>query len=338
MNAKHRPTLGRSTRALLAALLALLALAAAGCGRERPSDEAVPGTTGGETGAFGERLSGRVLADGSSTVAPFVTRGAEDFRQEQPGVRVTIGVSGTGGGFERFCRGETDIATASRAIAAEERRLCTRKGVEFLELPVANDALSLIVNRENDWADCLTVEQLKTIWEPGSKIRNWNQVDEAFPDERLTLFGPGTDSGTFDYFTGAIVGEEGASRSDYSATENDNVIVRGVAGEKGGLGYIGLSYVEENEGTLKPVEIDGGDGCVAPSPETVQNGWYKPLARPLFVYVKLRSLERVEVEAFVDFLLANERRLAERALFVPLTDEQLQRTRDRFERALSRIG
>jgi phosphate transport system substrate-binding protein len=324
----------------LAALLALLALLAAGCGRERPGDSAAPTTTQSDEEAiagFGDEdvaLSGSVRADGSSTVAPLVTLAAEKFRKQEPGVNVTVGVSGTGGGFERFCAGETDLSNASRAIEDEEKQACAKEHIQYRELQVANDGLSVVVSPSNDWVDCLTVDQLKKIWEPGSKVKSWKDVDPSFPDEKLLLFGPGTDSGTFDYFTDAIVGEEGASRSDYSATEDDNVIVNGVSGSEGALGYLGLSYVEENAGKLKPLAIDGGDGCVKPSVETVQDGSYKPLSRPLFVYARADALEdKVQVSAFLDFLLAHERALARAALFVPLTGEQLSRARTVLEGA-----
>jgi phosphate transport system substrate-binding protein len=310
-------------------LLAFATLTLAGCGgegRDGASD------TDSETTA-GQGLSGRVQADGSSTVGPLATAAAERFRGVEPDVQVTIGVSGTGGGFERFCRDETDLSNASRTIDEEEAAICEDAGIEYVELPVANDALTVVVNSDNDWVDCLTVGQLKKIWEPGSKVESWQDVDPSFPDEKLTLFGAGTDSGTFDYFTGAINGEEGASRSDYSATEDDNNTVTGVSGEKGGLGYFGFSYFEENQDTLKALEIDGGDGCVAPSVETAQDGSYKPLSRPLFIYAKNESLQRPEVEAFVEYLLDNETEIAEASKFVPLTDEQLEQARGDFEAA-----
>ncbi len=330
--------LERARRLAAPLLIVLAAATAVGCGREgaeqnTPANE----TTASGTGAFEQELTGRVRIDGSSTVGPLMTFAAERFRRQQPGVRVAVGISGTGGGFERFCRGETDISNASRPIKDEERRLCEQKGVEFVELHVANDGLSVVGNPQNDWADCLTVDQLKRVWQPGSRIRNWNQVDADFPSEKLTLYGAGTDSGTFDYFTEAIVGEEGRSRTDYNATENDDVTVRGVSGERGALGYLGLSYVEENEGRLKALEIDGGDGCVAPSAETVQNGSYRPLSRPLYVYVKTAALQRMEVAAFLEHVLDNERELARSALFVPLTDEQLSAARNRFEEAVAKV-
>jgi phosphate transport system substrate-binding protein len=308
----------------------LVAFVAAGC-RQRPSHEAAPPSPQDDAAAIApfeeEALTGRVEADGSSTVAPLMTLAAETFRKQEPGVKVSVGVSGTGGGFERFCRGETDLSDASRPIEDDEKALCAKHKVDFLELRVANDGIAVAANTKNDWAKCLTLEQLKKIWEPGSNVGNWKQVDSNFPDEPLKLFGAGTDSGTFDYFTEAIVGEEGKSRSDYQASENDNVLVSGVAGEKGALGYFGLSYFEQNKARLKAVEVDGGDGCVAPSAETVQDGSYRPLSRPLFIYVKKDALERRAVDAFVQYVLDHEPRLARRALFVPLTPEQLDESR-----------
>ena len=313
---------------LLLGLVALLA----GCGGGRGDDDAA-GTTPAATGG-GSDLSGRIQVDGSSTVGPFATAAAERFQQENSGVQVTVGVSGTGGGFERFCRGETDLSNASRPIKDEEASACKDAGIEPVEFQVANDALTVVVNKENDWAKCLTVEQLAKIWGPDSKVKNWNEVDPSFPDERLSLFGPGTDSGTFDYFTDVINGEEGASRSDYSASEDDNNTVTGVAGEKGGLGYFGFSYFEENQDTLNAAEIDAGDGCVAPSVENAQNGTYKPLSRPLFIYAKQEALGKPEVAAFMQYVLDNGIEIAEASQFVPLTDEQLTKAESDLESAL----
>ena len=315
----------------IALLLGLLVLLAAGCGRD--DDSATSGTTATSEGG-GSDLSGRIEVDGSSTVGPYTTAAAERFQKENSGVQVTVGVSGTGGGFERFCRGETDISNASRAIKEEEAAACETKGIEYVEFQIANDALTVIVNKDNDWAKCLTVDQLSKIWAPGSKVDNWNQIDPAFPDQKLTLFGPGTDSGTFDYFTGEINGEEGASRTDYNASEDDNTTVTGVSGEKGGLGYFGFSYFEENQDTLTALEIDGGDGCIAPSVATAQDGTYKPLSRPLYIYVKKEVLARPEVEAFIQYILDNESAIAEASQFVPLTDEQLTKAKSDFETAL----
>ncbi len=320
----------RETITKLALLMGLLTLLA-GCGGGRGSDDASGTTAAAGTG--GGDLSGRIEADGSSTVGPYTTAAAEKFRAAQPGVQITVGVSGTGGGFERFCRGETDISNASRPIKDEEATVCKDAGIDYVEFQVANDALTVVVNKDNDWVDCLTTAQLKKIWEPGSKVSSWRDVDPSFPDEEMKLFGPGTDSGTFDYFTGEINGEEGASRSDYAASEDDNTTVTGVAGEKGGLGYFGFSYFEENQDTLKALEIDGGDGCVAPSVATAQDGTYKPLSRPLFVYVKKDALARPEVEAFLRYMLENETSIAEASQFVPLTDEQLTKAKSDLDAA-----
>jgi phosphate transport system substrate-binding protein len=315
----------------LLALAMALALVLAACGGDDDDDGAAAGDdTTEETGdGGGGDLSGTITVDGSSTVAPLSETAAEDFMAENSGVQITVGTSGTGGGFEKFCNGETDMSDASRPIKTDdpaEGPNCEANGIEYTELQVANDGLSVVVNPENDWADCLTVEQVKTIWEPAAEgtITNWNQVDPSFPDEPLELFGAGTDSGTFDYFTEAINGEEGASRTDYTATEDDNVTVTGVEGSKGAIGYFGLSYYEENTDKLKAVEIDGGDGCVAPSVETVQSGEYTPLARPLFVYPSQDLLGRPEGAAFVEYYLDNATSIAEAALFVPLTAEQQQ--------------
>jgi phosphate transport system substrate-binding protein len=314
-------------------IMLVTAALAGGCGEGRGEDGRAEGTTSAAT----SDLSGRIQADGSSTVGPFTTAAAERFQRANPDVRVTVGVSGTGGGFERFCRGETDLSNASRPIKDEETEICEKEGIEYVEFHVANDALTVVVNPQNDWATCLTVAELKKIWEPGSKVRNWNEVRPAFPDQELVLAGAGTDSGTFDYFTDAIVGEEGASRSDYTASENDNVTVQAVAGEKGGLGYFGFSYLEENQGKVKAVAVDGGGSCAEPSVETAQNGTYKPLARPLFIYAKQESLRQPQVEAFVKFILENETEIAEAARFVPLTDDQLAKAHDGLEKALAEV-
>jgi phosphate transport system substrate-binding protein len=308
--------------------LGVLVLLATACGRESEESTTPPASSG--------NLSGSVEVDGSSTVGPLVTAAAEQFQGEQPGVRVTVGISGTGGGFERFCAGETDISNASRPIKDdEEAPICQQNGVEYTELQVATDALTVVTNKENDWVDCLTTDQLKKIWEPAAegKINSWNQIDPSFPNERLTLAGAGTDSGTFDYFTDEINGEEGASRSDYQATEDDNTTVTFVSGERGALGYFGFSYFEENQDALNAIPIDGGNGCVAPSVDTAQAGEYTPLSRPLFIYVKNESLQRPEVKAFVQYMLDNAQSIAETAQFVPLNDEQLAESMSRLEQA-----
>ncbi|MEU0722829.1 PstS family phosphate ABC transporter substrate-binding protein [Streptomyces sp. NPDC006140] len=293
------------------ALTAAVMLAASACG-------------GGDAGSggSGDELSGTVKVDGSSTVAPLTSAASEFYAEEQPKVRVTVATSGTGGGFKKFCVGETDISDASRPIKDEEIKTCEENNIKYEQLAIANDGLSVVVSKDNDWAECLTVEQLKKIWEPGSKVNNWNQVDPKFPNEPLKLFGAGTDSGTFDYFTEAINGEEGASRTDYSGSEDDNVTVTGVSGTKGGMGYFGFSYYEENADKLKVLQIDGGDGCVTPSVETVQDGTYKPLGRQLFIYPSDAGLKKPQVLDFVEFYVENNKKIAEDSKFIPLNAEQ----------------
>ena len=303
----------RTRTAALAALAISSALVLAACGGGSSSDSSASGDP---------NLTGSVRIDGSSTVYPLTALAAEDFMAANPGVQVTVGSSGTGGGFEKFCRGETDANDASRAIKEEEAAACEAAGIQFAQLQVAVDALTVVVNKENTWATCLTVEELGAIWAPGSTVNNWNQVRPDFPDVPLQLFGAGTDSGTFDYFTDAINGEEGASRTDYTPTEDDNVTVQGVSGSEGGLGYFGFTYFEENADKLTAVQIDSGAGCVAPSVETAQDGTYTPLSRPLFIYPSKQALAKPEVKAFFDFYVANDATIASDALFIPLNEEQ----------------
>ncbi|MDF5756519.1 PstS family phosphate ABC transporter substrate-binding protein [Spongiactinospora sp. TRM90649] len=310
-----------SAVAASAALIALVAACGGGGGNTAASPNSSSSSGGGEQG---RQLSGEIKSDGSSTVGPLTTAASEFFAEEQPKIRVSVGTSGTGGGFEKFCNGETDISNASRPIKDEEKAACAAKNVAFTELTVATDALTVVVNKENTWAKCLTTDQLKKIWEPAAegKVKSWKDVDAKFPDEALALAGPGTDSGTFDYFTDEINGEEGASRKDYSASENDNDVVQGVAGSKGGLGYFGFTYYEENTDKLTAVQIDSGGGCVTPSVEAAQDGSYTPLARPLFVYVKNDAAKRPEVKAFIDFYAANISKIATDAKYIPLNAEQ----------------
>ncbi len=284
-------------------------------------------------------LKGTITADGSSTVGPYTIAAAELFAKAgAKNVRITVGISGTGGGFERFCRGETDLSDASRPMKISEAQTCKDKGIGgWRAFTIANDALTVVVNRQNTWATCLSVEELKKIWQPGSKVNNWNDVRSGFPDVQLKLFGPGTDSGTFDYFTEAINGTARASRSDYQASEDDNVLVQGVAGERGGLGYFGFSYYEENQDKLRAVEIRNPKTgqCVAPGIKTVQDNSYKPLGRPLFIYAKGSSFKRTEVQAFFDYILDNETAIAKRSRFVPLTPKQLKVQRNRLHYAIA---
>jgi len=311
----NRSTLRR--RALVpAASVAALALVLTACGGNNED-----GGDGGDGG-----LTGTITIDGSSTVGPLSAAASEFFNEENPDVQITVGESGTGGGFEKFCNGETDMNDASRPIKDdEEAPICDENGIEWTQMVVANDALTVIVPTSNDWAECLTVEQLNTIWGPEAegKVTNWNQVDPSFPDVSLELFGPGTDSGTFDYFTDEINGEEGVSRADYQPSEDDNVIVEGVSGSKGGLGYLGYTYYEENADKLKAVQIDSGAGCVSPSAETVQDGTYTPLGRELFIYPAVASMSDNEAFAeFVRFYVANIDAVVEAALYIPLSDDQ----------------
>jgi phosphate transport system substrate-binding protein len=310
-------------RAILVLVATVIAAAGAGCG-------------GGDddAGDFGGALQGRIDLDGSSTVAPFATQAAERFLDDNPGVAFIVSLlpSRTEGGFERFCAGETDLSSASRPIEAKEIRACRQEAIEYVELQVANDALTVVVNPENDWADCLTLNELKKIWEPGSSVDTWRQVRPGFPDQELELFGPGSNAGTFDYFTEVVVGRAGASRTDYVASDDDNVSVERVARAEGGLGYFGLTHFSENEDQLKALKIDGGAGCVAPTVETSQNGDYEPLSRPLFIYVSRQSLQKPAVRAFVEYVVANAQTIAEEALLVPLTDEQLEREQTAFDR------
>ncbi len=304
-------------RAALAATALSGALLLAACGGSSDSGS----TTADPTNTGGSDLTGSVRIDGSSTVFPLTATAAEDFMAANPGVQVTVASSGTGGGFEKFCRGETDANDASRPVKDDEAANCEAAGIEFGQLTVATDALTVVVNPANDWATCLTIEELAKIWAPDSTVNNWNQVRDGFPDEALSLFGPGTDSGTFDYFTDVVNGEEGASRADYTPSEDDNVIVQGVAGSPGGLGYFGFTYFEENADQLKAVEIDSGSGCVAPSADAARDGSYEPLARPLFVYPSVQALQQPQVRAFFEYYVANDAAIAEGALYIPLSEE-----------------
>jgi len=277
-----------------------------GCGSSKES-----GSTGSSTG----QVTGKVAADGSSTVSPIVEAAAEEFLKENSGVDVTVAVSGTGGGFKKFLNEEIDMANASRPISEKEVGQASEKGLEFVELPVAFDGLTVVVNPKNTWCDDLTVDELKKIWEPGSKINNWNQVRVGFPDVPLKLYGAGTDSGTFDYFTLAINGEEKASRTDYQSSEDDNVLVQGVAGDEGALGYFGYAYYEQSKDKLKALKVNG----VAPSAETIADGTYQPLSRPLFLYLnKVKATPAVT--AFANYILDNPELVASTG-YIPFPED-----------------
>src|SRR5262245_22299053 len=279
--------------------------------------------------------AGVIEVDGSSTVYPITEAVAEEFQSQGGGARVTVGISGTGGGFKRFCRGETDISNASRPILKEEMVTCAQAGVKYFELPIAYDAITIVVNKESTFADQLTVAELKTMWEPAAqgKVMNWNQIRSSFPNQPLKLAGPGADSGTFDYFTEAIVGRTKASRGDYQASEDDNVIVQFVSRDKGALGYFGMAYFEENQDKLRavPVVANGSTTPVSPSAQTVVDGSYQPLSRPLFIYVKEKSVHRPEVKAFVDFYLKNADTLSREVGYVGLPAAAYQLAVKNFE-------
>ena len=266
-------------------------------------------------------LTGTIEIDGSSTVYLITVAVAEEFRKIHPDVQVPVGVSGTGGGMKRFTVGETSISDASRPIKDKEVTAAADNGIEFIELAIAYDSLSVIVNPANDWVDCLTTEELNKIWDPHSKLSNWSEIRSGFPDQPLRLYGPGTDSGTFDYFTDEINGEEGASRADYTPSEDDNVLVQGVSGDKGSLGYFGYAYYLPNADKLKLVAIDGGTGCITPDSTTINDGSYSPLSRPLFIYLNKAHLNRLHVKEFVNYYLTNGAKFAEEVGYVPLPQD-----------------
>jgi phosphate transport system substrate-binding protein len=307
---------------------AVLILGVAACG----DDDDDNGGGGG-----GGSLSGSIAIDGSSTVFPLTQAAAEAFQGENPDVKVTVGESGTGGGFEKFCAGETAINDASRPIEPEEVAACKENGITYDDFQVANDGITIVTNPDLD-ISCLTTDQLKQLWDKGSSVSNYSQLGKdadtgkPLPDQEVRLFGPGTDSGTFDFFTDFINGEEGRSRTDYQPSEDDNITVEGVAGDAGGLGYFGFSYYEANQDKLNLVAVDSGDGCVAPSQETIQNGTYTPLSRPLFIYPSKDALAKPEVKAFVQYYLDNYQQLSETAQLVPLTSEQAQKTQASFQK------
>jgi phosphate transport system substrate-binding protein len=292
---------------LILPISAVLALGPAACGGD--DDEGGGGTSGGG-------VSGEIAIDGSSTVYPFAQAAAEQFQTENPDVRITVGQSGTGGGFEKFCAGETDISNASRPIDAEEEvPLCEKDGVTYKELEVAADGIAIVTNPALE-VECLTTDQLKELWQSGSNVSSLAEIDPSLPDTELSLYGPGTDSGTFEFFTETINGEEANSRKDYQPSEDDNVLVQGVEGDEGGLAYFGFSYAEQNRDRLNVVQVDDGSGCVEPSVDAIQSRQYTPLSRPLFMYPSEKALERPEVKAFMDFVLENAQAIAETALIV----------------------
>lgn len=280
-------------------------------------------------------LSGKVTVDGSDTVFPLTKAMAAAFRQSNPGVEFAIEFSGTGGGFKKFCAGQLDIEDASRPITSAESEQCKAQHIEFIEVPVAFDSLSVVVNPQNSFVDCLTIHELKTTWEPGAegRIRQWDQIRPSFPQQPLVLFGPGKASGTFDYFTFAVVGEQGSSRNDYTQSDDYVVVERGVAADPNALGYFGYAYYQANRERVRAVAIDSGHGCVLPSPQTVADGTYAPLSRPLFVYVRLSSASRPEVDAFTHFYLSPDSTgYVTKVGYVPLPVRALVTQTERFEK------
>ena len=334
-------TIPRTAR--FGAFLLAASMVAAACGGNSATT-APTGTAAGATQAppaTTAALTGKITIDGSSTVYPVTQAVAEDFNKANPGVELTVGFAGTGGGFKKFCSGETDMNDASRKIkttdtadAKSEGTLCKEAGVEWLELGIATDALSVVVANSNTFIDCITTAQLKQIWDEGSTVTKWSDVDPTWPAEPLALFGPGADSGTFDYFTEVINGTAKKSRSDYTPSEDDNALVTGVAGNQYALGYFGYSYLEENLDKIHALKVDSGSGCVAPSSETVNGGTYKPLARPLFIYPSKGALERPEFAAFLQFYLDNVNTIAAELAFIEATPDVLAKSRADLAAAL----
>jgi phosphate transport system substrate-binding protein len=315
---------------LTLAACGVLALGAAACGDDN-DDSGGGGGSGGSSDSG--NVSGTIKIDGSSTVAPFAQAAQEAFVAENPDVKITVGTSGTGGGFEKFCAGETDISDASREIKPDEEvPLCEKEGIKYYQLQVANDGIAVVTNPDLK-VDCLTVDQLKKLWNKGSKVQNLSEIDPSLPDTKLTLFGPDTDSGTFDFFTDQINGEEGVSREDYQPSADDNVLVQGVSGSEGGLGYFGFSYYEQNQDKLNLVGVGESAGkCVKPSTEAIQDGSYTPLSRPLFMYPSAKALKRPEVKAFMDYVVDNYDTIAEAAQIVPMTQEQADKSKQELKK------
>jgi phosphate transport system substrate-binding protein len=324
--------LSRSARSslLVGVFLLALALVLAGCGGGGQKEEKGGETTnGGETKASGGGSSGQIAIEGSSTVLPITQAAAERFNKQNPNVRITVGGAGTGDGFQAFCSGDIQIADASRPINGEEAQNCQQNGVEFIELPIATDGITVVTNPQNDFANDITLDELKTLWEPDAdgQVTTWNQVRSDWPEQQINLYGPGSESGTFEFFTERAVGKKKESRSDYQASEDDNVLVQGVSGDPNALGYFGFGYFEQNQQRLKALEVDG----VAPSVETIQSGQY-PLARPLFIYVSKKALdENPSVEEFVNYYLENINQFVDQAQYVELPDQTIQATRERFQ-------
>lgn len=290
-----------------------------------------------EEAATTNELSGSIKIDGSSTVYPITEAIAEEFRAVEPKVKVTVGVSGTGGGFKKFGRGETDISNASRPIKEKEAKICEENNIDYVGLTVAYDGLAVLVNPENTWVDYFTVEELNTIWNPSAQntIMYWDQVREGWPHEELHLFGPGTASGTYDYFSEAVCGKKVGTRGDYTASEDDHVLVQGIAGDKNGLGFFGLAYYEENKDKLRLVGVDNGNGAITPTMETVGNGTYAPLSRPIFIYVNSNAKTRTEVSTFVSFYLDNAAELVKDVGYISMPTAEYDAEKAKFNNFLN---
>ncbi len=282
-----------------------------------------------------EDIDASIATDGSSTVGPLTAAVVESFVEVAPGINIVVDISGSGGGFARFCEGETVVSNASREIASDEIEICAENGYDYYQFNVAVDGLTVVVNSENDFADCMTVDQLNQLWAPDSTVATWNELDPEWPEEPITLYGPGPDSGTFDYFTEVINGEAGASRTDYQPSEDDNVLVQGVANDPFALAYFGYAYFLENQDTLQSVAIDSGDGCVEPNDDTVADGSYTPLTRPLFIYVRADALQEDEaVQEFIRYYIANSSDLASEVGYAARTTEQVGQTQADVEGAI----
>ena len=327
----------RTTPAVLLLIPFLLVVVLAGCGGSQaaasPTDSSAPAKESSTSQEMESKssesmasveLEGNIEVDGSSTVFPVTEAVAEEFRKVHPRVQVNVGVSGTGGGFKRFVAGETDISNASRPIKQTESDAAMKNGIDFFELKIGTDGLSVMVSPSNDFVECLTVDELRRVWEPGSTVKTWQDIRPEWPDNKLRLYGPDTDSGTFDYFTEVVVGEARASRADYTASADDNVLVQGVGGDRSAMGYFGYAYYAENRDKLKLVAVDSGDGCVLPSDETIEAGEYAPLARPMFIYINVESLERPEIKSFLEFYMENGKQLVREVGYIPQADEVYQ--------------
>ena len=325
---------GWSIPFILGAMLISLVLIA--CGSSNSAEE-TGSTASSQPAASGgyASLSGDIDVDGSSTVFPIAEAVAEEFGKLTNGnVRVTVGVSGTGGGFKKFCNGEIDVSDASRPIKASEVQLCADAGIEYIEIPVAIDGLTVIVNKDNDWVQCMTVDELHTMWAPESEdlITKWDQVRPGWPNDDMEMYAPGVDSGTFDYFTETVNGAGGASRGDFTASEDDNLIIQGISGGRNGVGYLGYSYYVENADKLKAVEIDGGSGCIAPTDEAINNGAYAPLSRPLFIYVRADAAGAPHIAEFVRYYLGQEgQALAAEVGYIPYPQKVYDLALAKFE-------